>query len=211
MKTDFKKEIKSYTARRGEFSIVEVPALQYLSIDGHGDPNTSTAYADAVTSLYPLAYKLKFLSKTELGRDYVVMPLEALWWSEDMASFTSERDKSRWYWTLLNLVPDWITAEHLDVARRAAAQKPGAPALEKVRLERYEEGLSVQTLHIGPYDDEAPVLEAMHNDFIPAHALRMTGKHHEIYLSDPRRTPPSRLSTILRQPVERSTAEHDGD
>ena len=120
----------------GEFSIVEVPAVQYLSIDGHGDPNTAKAYADAVTSIYPLAYKLKFLSKAELGRDYVVMPLEALWRSEDMASFTSDRNKSRWDWTLLTMVRDWITAEHLATAREAAARRAGVPALEKVRLER---------------------------------------------------------------------------
>ena len=109
------------------------------------------------------------------------------------------------------MVSDWITAEHLFTAREAAARKAGVPALEKVRLERYEEGLCVQTLHLGSYDDEAPVPEAMHNEFIPAHSLQLRGKHHEIYLSDPRRTPAYRLSTILRQPVERLIAEHDRD
>ena len=201
MKIDFKKQLDTYTARRGTFSMVRVPVLTYLMVDGHGDPNTSPAYRNALASLYPLAYSLKFLSKAELGRDYVVMPLEALWWSKDMAAFTSARDKSRWEWTLLNMVPEWITQEHLDTARRAAARKSAPAALEQVRLEAYKEGLSVQTLHIGAYDDEAPVLEAMHNDFIPAHSLRMVGKHHEIYLSDARRTPASRLRTILRQPV----------
>jgi hypothetical protein len=205
VKTDFKKEIAAYSARRGEFSLVEVPALQYLAIDGHGDPNTSPAYEEALGSLYPLAYQLKFLSKTELGHDYVVMPLEALWWSEDLTSFTSERDKSRWDWTLLTMVPDWLTAEHLVAARETAARKGRAPAGDQVRLERYDEGLSVQTLHVGAYDDEGPVLAAMHDDFIPGHGLRMTGKHHEIYLNDPRRTPAPRLSTILRQPVEPAT------
>ena len=201
MKIDFKRELETYRATRGKFSIVRVPALAYLMIDGHGDPNTSPAYADALAALYPLAYKLKFLSKAELGRDYAVMPLEALWWSADMSSFTSERDKSRWDWTLLNLVPEWITSEHVEAARGAAAQKSSAAAFDQVRLERYEEGLSVQTLHIGSYDDEAPVLAAMHDDFIPSHSLRLTGKHHEIYLSDPRRTPAAKLRTILRQPV----------
>ena len=203
MKVDFKKEIETYTARSGQFSIVEVPALQYLAIDGHGDPNTAPAYREALAALYPLAYRLKFLSKTTRGRDYVVMPLEGLWRSENPAWFTSERDKSRWDWTLLTMVPDWITVEHLAEARASVARQAPASSLDQVRLDRYDEGLSVQTLHIGSYDDEAPVLEAMHTAFIPAHSLRMSGEHHEIYLSDPRRTPPHRLRTILRQPVTR--------
>jgi hypothetical protein len=198
MKTDLKKEITAYSARRGEFEIVDVPPLRYLMIDGHGDPNAQE-YADAVSTLFPVAYKLKFMSKKELDRDYVVMPLEALWWSEDMASFTSDRDKSRWDWTALNLVPDWVTDEQFDRALAAAAD---APALDKLRLETFAEGRCVQTLHIGPFDDEGPVLDRMHHEFIPARGLRMTGRHHEIYLSDIRRADPSKLRTILRQPVE---------
>ena len=201
MKADFVKQIESYTARRGTFSVVTVPAMQFLMIDGHGAPGTSQAYDDALSSIYPVAYRLKFLSKGELGRDYAVMPLEGLWWAEDMDAFTTARDKSRWDWTLMNMVPEWITHEHLDVAREAIARKGGAPLLDAVRLERYDEGRSVQTLHVGSYDDEAPVLAAMHHEYIPAHSLRMTGKHHEIYLSDPRRTAADRLRTILRQPV----------
>ena len=202
VKTDLKRELATYTAQHGTFSIVQVPALRYLMVDGHGDPNTSPAYADAIGSLFPLAYKLKFLSKAELDHDYVVMPLEALWWAEDMASFTSERNKSRWDWTLMNLVPEWITEEHLHRARESVAQKTGAAAVDAVRLERYEEGLSVQTLHVGSYDDEAPVLEAMHA-YLASQGLGLAGKHHEIYLSDARRTSPARLKTILRQPVTR--------
>lgn len=207
MKIDFKKEIDTYTAPRGRFAIVTVPAMQFIMIDGHGDPNTSQAYANALATLYPVAYKLKFLSKNELGRDYSVMPLEGLWWSDDMDAFTSARDKSRWDWTLMIMVPDWITQEHFEAAREAVARKGGAPVLDAVRLERFDEGLSVQTLHIGSYDDEAPVLAKMHHEFIPAESLRMTGKHHEIYLSDARRTPADKLKTILRQPVERTDNE----
>ncbi len=187
MKTDFKREIDSYTARHGVFSVVTVPPLDYLMIDGHGDPNCSPAYQEAIAAIYPIANTVKFLSRTDTGRDYVVMPLEALWWSEDMAAFTIARDKSRWEWSLMIMVPDWTTQEHLAVARQAAARKGRVPGLDDVRLERYEEDLSVQTLHIGPYDDEAPVPDAMHHRFIPDHALRVTGKHHEIYLSDARR------------------------
>ena len=204
MRTDFKKEIDAYTARRGEFSVVTVPALQFLMVDGHGDPNASAAYQDALSSLYPVAYRLKFLSKTELGRDYTVMPLEGLWWSTDMAAFTTDRDKSRWSWTMMTMVPEWIAGEHLGAAVDAVARKGGAPALDALRIERFDEGLCVQTLHVGSYDDEAPVLEEMHHRLIPSQGLRMTGKHHEIYLSDARRTAAERLRTILRQPVART-------
>jgi hypothetical protein len=206
VKTDFKKLVPTYTAPRGTFQVVTVPAMQFLMVDGHGDPNTAPAYRDALTTIYPVAYTLKFASKRELGRDYAVMPLEALWWSADMAAFTTARDKSRWDWTLMIMVPDWTTAEHVHDARRAVERKGGAPALDALRLETFDEGLAVQTLHVGSYDDEAPVLEAMHEDFIPAQSLRMTGKHHEVYLSDPRRTAADRLRTILRQPVARADA-----
>ncbi|UXM91755.1 GyrI-like domain-containing protein [Paenarthrobacter sp. JL.01a] len=201
MKSHFKKLIPSYSATKGAFSLVSVPPLQYLKIDGSGDPNTAASYKDALSTMYPVAYKLKFFSKGELGQDYGVMPLEALWWADDMDAFTSARDKSLWEWTLMNMVPDWITQEHFDAACSQVAKKGAAPALERLRLERLEEGLSVQTLHVGPYDDEGPVLEEMHHRFIPQHSLRMTGKHHEIYLGDPRRTAPEKLRTILRQPV----------
>lgn len=203
MKVDHKREIPSYTARRNVFSIIEVPPLQYLMIDGHGDPNAAGPYQDAIETIYPVAYALKFFSKRELERDYTVMPLEALWWAEDMASFTDARDKSRWSWTLLNLVPEWITTEHLDAARARVEASGGAPSLGALRLATLDEGLCVQTLHVGSYDDEAPTLDALHNEFIPTNGLRMTGLHHEVYLSDARRTAPDRLRTILRQPVER--------
>jgi len=198
MKTDLKKQITSYSARRGVFEIVDVPPLRYLMIDGHGDPNAQP-YADAVSTLFPVAYRLKFMSKKELDRDYVVMPLEALWWSEDMAAFTSDRDKSRWDWTAMILVPEWTTDDQFERARATAAN---APALDELRLETLTEGRCVQTLHLGPFDEEGPVLERMHHEFIPAQDLRLTGRHHEIYLSDIRRTDPSKLRTILRQPVE---------
>ncbi|MFE4078919.1 GyrI-like domain-containing protein [Paenarthrobacter sp. YIM B13468] len=201
MKVDLKRQIETYKASCGRFSVVTVSALQFLMIDGHGDPNTSQEYKDALATLYPVAYKMKFFSKQELGRDYTVMPLEALWWAEDMDTFTSARDKSRWDWTLMNMVPGWMTQDHYEEARKIVANKGSAPAIDGLRLETLDEGLSVQTLHIGPYDDEGPVLEAMHNSFIPGESLMMTGKHHEIYVSDPRRTPPEKLKTILRQPV----------
>ena len=139
--------------------------------------------------------------------DYTVMPLEALWSADDMSSFTTSRDKSHWSWTLMNMVPPWITVEHFEQALEALTQKGGVPLLDSIRLERFDEGRSVQTLHIGSYDDEATVLEEMHNDFIPLSGLTMTGRHHEIYLNDPRRTAPEKLRTILRQPIAEPIAE----
>lgn len=204
MKSDPKKELDSYRARRGEFRILDVPPLRYLMVDGSGDPNTAQEYAAALAALYPVAYQLKFASKRQLDRDYVVPPLEALWWSDDMAAFTSARDKSRWSWTAMILVPDGVPAALYDDAVAEVGRKDPPASLARVRLATLEEGRCVQTLHLGSYDDEAPVLARMHDQFIPAHGLRMTGRHHEVYLSDPRRVEPSRLRTILRQPVEAS-------
>ncbi|MGH3349145.1 MAG: GyrI-like domain-containing protein [Nocardioides sp.] len=199
-KTDLKKTLDSFRARRGEFRRLEVPPLPYLMVDGHGDPNAGGEYAEALGALYPVAYKLKFASKSQ-DRDYVVPPLEALWWADDMDAFTRSRDKSRWDWTAMIMTPAWITEQMVEDAKTAAAAKDRPASLDKIRLETLEEGTCVQTLHLGSYDEEGPVLEELHERFIPEHGLRMTGKHHEIYLSDPRRVEPARLRTILRQPV----------
>lgn len=208
MPIDPKKTLDAYRAKKGEFRILEVPSMQYLMIDGAGDPNTAPAYSDAVTALFPLAYTLKFESRKNLGIDTVVMPLEGLWHAPDMEAFTSRRDKSAWLWTLMILVPDHVTpdmfADAVDaVERKAAKKRQENPSLRAVRLEALDEGTCVQTLHVGSYDDEAPVLDEMHHRFIPDNGLRMTGLHHEVYLSDVRRVAPSTLRTILRQPVER--------
>lgn len=205
MKTDFKKTLDSYQASRHAFRVIDVPQLQYIMIDGHGDPNTAQEYADAIAALYPVAYKLKFASKQELGKDYVVMPLEALWWASDMDFFTISRDKSSWDWTAMIMTPDWIAHEMFDAAVAKVASGNCPASLDKIRLETLEEGRCVQTLHVGPYDAEAETLHQLHHEFIPNAGLRMTGKHHEIYFSDARRVEPSKLRTILRQPV-RETA-----
>ncbi|MEE6280934.1 GyrI-like domain-containing protein [Georgenia sp. MJ170] len=191
-KVDLKKQLDSYRARQGEQRIITVPDRRYLMVDGEGDPNTSPAFTAAIETLYPVAYRLKFASKRELGRDYVVPPLEGLWWAEDMAAFTTARDKAQWSWTLMIMVPDWIE----EAFAVAAVGEAGA-----VRLTTLSEGQCVQTLHVGSFDDEAPVLERMHHEFIPGNGLRMVGRHHEIYLSDFRRVTPERRRTILRQPV----------
>jgi hypothetical protein len=171
-------------------------------IDGSGDPNTSPEYVAALEALYPIAYKLKFASKRDLGRDYVVPPLEGLWWADDMASFTSTRDKSQWHWTMMILAPEWIDRAMFEATIAAIAKTNAAPSrLGDVRLQTLAEGRCVQTLHHGSYDDEAPTLARMHDEFIPSQGLRMAGTHHEVYFTDARKTPTEKMRTLLRQPV----------
>jgi hypothetical protein len=202
---DIKKEHKDlYAPKARDFEIVDVPELGFLMIDGHGDPNTAVAYRDAVQALYAVAYAVRAVGKQRLGRVHTVAPLEGLWSAEDLEVFRT-RDKRAWDWTMMIAQPDWITPEIVDDARAAAARKQ-LPALGLVRFERYTEGCSAQILHIGSYDDEGPVLERLHRTFLPAHGLAPVGRHHEIYLSDPRTTEPAKLRTILRQPATAATS-----
>ena len=201
-KINFKKTLKHlYTPSTKEFSVVEVPRMQFLMIDGHGDPNTAEEYKEAVEALYAVAYKIKFACKQKLERDYTVPPLEGLWWAENMDTFTVNRDKSTWDWTMMIMQPDWISPTLFGSAVAEVQKKKGLPGLQAIRLESYSEGLAVQILHLGSYDDEGPMLYKMHHEFIPKRGYTMTGKHHELYLSDPRKVPPEKLKTVLRQPV----------
>jgi len=196
---DVKRELKAcYAPRNTDWALVDVPAQQFLAVDGRGDPNTSPDYVRAVEALYTVSYTIKFASKKELDRDFVVGPLEGLWWSENPEVFTS-RDKDAWQWRMLVSQPDWVTEELIDAAQDAARKKK---SVVDVRREVLHEGTSAQVLHHGPYDDEGPVLARLHDEYLAANGLRMSGHHHEIYLSDPRRTEPAKLRTILRQPVE---------
>ena len=202
---DYKKELKHlYRPSTKEFVVVDVPPMQFLMIDGHGDPNTAQEYADAVEALYAVAYKLKFMSKQEPGTNYVVPPLEGLWWAEDMETFTTHRDKSAWDWTMMIMQPEWITQEMFEQAVAQVAKKKDLPALPRLRLETYHEGPSAQIMHVGSYDDEGPVLARLHTEFIPENGYEEAGKHHEIYLSDPRKVAPEKLKTILRQPIRKA-------
>ncbi|MBB6431581.1 GyrI-like domain-containing protein [Algisphaera agarilytica] len=201
MKIDFKKTLPSYKARRGVFEVVDVPAMQYLMVDGGGGPEAES-FKRAIETVYPVAYTLKFMSKNDLGKDYVVPPMEALWWAEDWSVFTTGYDRSRWEWSVMLMTPDWITREMFDAAvEKVAAKKNRPPGLDELRLGTLAEGRCVQTLHLGPFADEGPVLKRMHEQFIPEQGLKMTGKHHEIYFSDFRKTAPEKLRTLLRQPV----------
>lgn len=189
-----------YAPSAREFTLVDVPPMRYLAVDGHGDPNTAAEYAEAVEALFSVAYAAKFRSRKELGRDFVVAPLEGLWRADDPAAFVA-RDKSAWDWTLLIAQPDWIDEALVAEAVAAARAKGDRPALALVRLRELHEGPSAQILHIGSYDDETPTLARLHDEWMPQHGLTFAGDHHEIYLSDARRTAPEKLRTILRQPV----------
>jgi hypothetical protein len=204
-KIDLKQTLKHlYQPGRKDFELVEVPEMQFLMVDGAGDPNTAQAYQDALQALYTVAYKLKFASKKELDKDYVVPPLEGLWWAAEMDAFTTMLNKDAWSWTMMIMIPEWITlALFREVGDRIAAEKEPPADLGKVRLEGYREGLSAQIMHIGPYAEEGPTLARLYHEWMPANGLGFNGKHHEIYLSDPRRTALEKLKTVLRQPVRR--------
>jgi hypothetical protein len=201
-KIDFKKTLKAlYAPPAGRFVEIDVPKMRFVMVDGEGNPNTAAAYRTAVEWLFSTSYALKFAAKAQLGKDYAVMPLEGLWWADDPAAFVA-RDKDAWKWTAMIMAPDFIDAAMFDAAAAKSAKKLGK-APPSLRLEAYEEGLSLQTLHVGSYDDEAPVLARLHDEIMPAQGLTFNGHHHEIYLSDPRRTEPAKLRTVLRQPVRR--------
>jgi hypothetical protein len=203
-KVDFKVLYKDlYQPRRGVFSEVRIPKLTYLMVDGTGDPESSEEYHAAIGILYTLSFTLKFQSKKGLDRDYTVPPLEGLWWAEDIADFANDQ-RANWKWTAMMLLPSWITPAMMREGVRAASERSPELDFSKVRKESLAEGLCVQTMFVGPYAAEAPVIAELHGTYLPAHGLVPNGKHHEVYLSDPRRVAPDKLKTIIRQPVKKS-------
>jgi hypothetical protein len=200
-KIDLKKQWKNlYGAKAGAIVVVDVPPLTYLMVDGEGDPNTSKAFQEAIEALYSLSYTLKFtLKKSPRAIDYGVMPLEGLWWADDPRVFHAV-DKSAWKWTAMIVQPEFISKAQVDAAFAEVSKKKNPAALDRVRFETLTEGLSAQVLYTGPFSEEGPTIQRMH-EFIHAAGKGLRGKHHEIYLSDPRRTAPEKLKTILRQPM----------
>ena len=203
-KVDLKKELKAfYKHSAKKFSIVDLPPMQFLMVDGAGNPNTAKAYADAIETLYAVSYTVKFMMKLEHRQDYTVMPLEGLWWGtpKGQTHFT-EADKDQFIWTSMIMQPDFVTPELMEEGIRRAADKKPLPAIEKLRFETFSEGLSVQVMYFGPFTDEGPTIERMHQHAFDA-GYQLRGKHHEIYLSDMRRTAPEKLKTVLRHPIEK--------
>ncbi len=199
-KVDLKKDLKYfYTASPKAAALVEVPRLSYLMAQGTGDPNTAPAFQQAVETLFKLSYALKFMVKKGQGLDYGVMPLEGLWYADDPMAFVTGK-KDDWKWTLMILQPEYVTRELVNQAVEQVGTKKGAPPLSEVRLGAFCEGLSAQILHVGPYAEEAPTVARLHA-LIKEKGYHFGGQHHEIYLSDARRTAPEKLKTIIRQPL----------
>jgi hypothetical protein len=200
-KIDLKRQLASlYKPSARDLSLVDVPAMNFLRIDGMGDPNTSQEYRDALEALYALAYAIKFAVKKSQALDFSVMPLEGLWWADDTSAFLKD-ERSSWRWSMMIMQPDLVGQELYQEILGQVMKKKGSPSLEKVRFESFCEGLSLQTMYFGPYAGEAPTIARMHQ-FIAEHGYQTNGYHHEIYLGDPRRTAPERLKTVLRQPVK---------
>lgn len=188
-----------YKPSAKDVAVVDVPVMPFLMIDGAGNPNTSQDYQQAVEALYGVSYAIKFMLKKEQGLDYSVMPLEGLWWTPDMREFNVEH-KERWLWTMLIAQPREVTPALFEQARAQVQQKKPSPALAQLRLEEFHEGLAAQIMHLGPYAAEGPTIARLHA-FIREQGYTLDGKHHEIYLGDPRRAAPEKLKTIIRQPV----------
>ena len=200
-KLDLKKELKHlYQTSAKEVVEVEVPTMNYLMVDGEGDPNTATVFAEAVEALFTVSYTLKFMvKKGALATDYGVMPLEGLWWADDMSKFGIE-DKSNWKWTAMIAQPPFVTRAMLDAALAEVKNKKNPAALSQLRFEAFTEGKCAQILHIGPFSDEGPTIARLHK-FIETNGGKLRGKHHEIYLSDIRKAAPEKWKTIIRQPL----------
>jgi len=200
-KIDLKKKLKQlYQPSAKQVVEVDVPAFQFLMIDGEGDPNTSQEYAQAVEALFSVSYTVKFMVKKQPhGIDYAVMPLEGLWWADDMSVFTAN-DKSKWKWTMMIMQPEFVARAAIDAAIAEVKRKKALPAVSKLRLESFTEGACGQILHVGPFSEEGPTIQKVH-DFIHSKS-RLAGKHHEIYLSDIRRADPAKWKTIIRQPMK---------
>jgi len=201
-KVDLKKELKElYLPSHREVVTVDVPPMDFLMVDGEGNPNDSEEFQDACEALYGMAYTIKFmLKKAKTGDEFVVPPLEGLWWADDMDAFLDGK-KDSWKWTLMIMQPEWVTEAHVDDARAELARKKDPAALPRLRFETYGEGLSAQIMHIGPYSEERPTIARLHG-YIHDGGHERRGRHHEIYIGDPRRTRPDKLRTVIRQPFQ---------
>ena len=201
-KIDFKKQLSDlYGAKVGKPVTINVPKMNYIMIDGHGDPNASQEYIDAIQTLYPVAYTIKFMCKKEIDTDFGVMPLEGLWWTEKMDDFKVD-DKSNWLWTAMIMQPDVVTQEMFERAVKQVTEKKNLASIDKIRFESYDEGRSAQVMYVGPYSGEGTTIMKLH-EFIKQQGGKIDDAnkhHHKIYLGDPRRTDPSKLKTIIRQP-----------
>lgn len=201
-KIDFKKQLKHLlNPSPKQPEIVDVPVMNFLMIDGVGDPNSASTFQQAVEALYAVAYHLKFtVKKSTAAIDYSVAPLEGLWWAEDMRAFSLDR-KDLWQWTMMIMQPVYVSKDLYQQALSEVQKKKTPPALGKMRFQAFHEGLAAQIMHLGPYAQEGPTIARLH-EFIETNGYQLAGKHHEIYLSDPRKSAPEKMKTIIRQPIK---------
>lgn len=198
-KIDLKKEWRSFYAPSStEVTVIDVPEFRYLMIDGKGDPNSSRDYSETVEALFSVSYTAKFSLKKQGAIDYGVMPLEGLWWADSMEEFRMGR-KDEWRWTMMVMQPECVTESIVNEAIESVRKKKKLPGLSGIRYSLLCEGQSAQILYRGPYKDETETIARLHG-FISERGGSLSGKHHEIYLNDPRRTAPEKLKTIIRQP-----------
>lgn len=209
---DFKKEYKDLYLPKSKPSIIDVPTMRFITVDGKGDPNTSEFYKKAVELLYGLSYSIKMSKKTgtqpEGYFDYVVPLLEGLWWFEgDFFDGNVVERKDEFNWTIMIRQPDFVTSEVFKNAKAALSKKKPELDTSVARLKDFTEGLCAQIMHVGPYDDESSTVATL-EEFIKSQGYRteMSGmrQHHEIYISDPRKTAPEKLKTVVRHPIVRS-------
>lgn len=199
-KIDLRKEYKYlYAPSPKKVEIVDVPELKFIMIDGLGDPN-SAAFQSAVQSLYNLSYTTKFTQKFKEGIDYPVMALEGLWWVGNNPDEFDLNARDKWNWTLMIMQPPFITEKILD--ETVSTLKEKGKQVDNFGLKNFREGLSAQIMHMGPYSTESGTIEKI-REFMRENSYSLNGKHHEIYMGDPRRTAPARLKTILRQPIKK--------
>lgn len=202
-KVDYKKELKElFSASVKKPGVIEVPEMKFIKVDGQGDPNTSKDFQEAVEVLFGLSYTIKFMVKqAEVNPfDYRVLPLQGLWYADDCSVFL-KNEKNKWQWTLMIMQPDRVTDSIYEEAKEKLIKKKNPPAIAKARFETFHEGLSAQIMHVGPFADEAPTIQKLH-DFIEEEGYTFNGEHHEIYLSDYRRCAPEKLRTIIRHPIK---------
>jgi len=200
-KVDLRGKLKYlYSPSAKEAQTVDVPKFNFIMVDGKGDPNAGE-FADAISALYGLSFTLKFTIKKKTAVDYPVMALEALW--GDASGVFDASDRKGWSWTAMIMQPEFVDSKLYRSAVEEVRKKKDLKSLGKARLEAFHEGLSAQIMHIGPYSAEAPTIERLH-EYIKDSGGMPRGRHHEIYLGDPRRAAPSKLRTILRQPFEKS-------
>ncbi len=205
-KIDYKKQMKAlYFPGDKQPVLLDVPEMRFVMVDGSGDPNTSPLFRDAMQALYGISYTVKFMLKKQNAQDYVVFPLEGLWWVENMREFSLEH-KDGWLWTVMIRQPEWVNEEHIGeaISEIRKKKKEQAPRLlSKMRFVGFQEGLCAQIMHIGPFEAEGPTIQRLHR-FIKDKGYKLRDKHHEIYMSDPRKTAQEKLKTVIRQPVEKN-------